>query len=62
MFKFKSIFLSLTLFLFATTSPAENISWEVIDQGGGIRNSGDYQILDASGQGAIGKNYTAQIN
>ncbi|MBU0569010.1 fibronectin type III domain-containing protein [bacterium] len=57
MSKFKSIFLILTLFLFAATSLclADSIPWDAIDQGGGIRNPDGYQLLDASGQGAIGK-------
>ncbi|MEW5768098.1 MAG: Ig domain-containing protein [bacterium] len=50
------------LFVFATTSLADGISWEVVDQGGIIANSTNYELLDASGQGAIGQanspNYT----
>lgn len=56
--------LSLTLFLvaFSTTSLADSIPWEVVDQGGVIANSINYELFDASGQGAIGQanspNYT----
>jgi len=55
MSKFQGIFLSLILFLFATASLAENIPWDVMDQGGRTRTTTIYKLLDASGQGAIGR-------
>lgn len=57
MSKFQGIFLSLILFLFgsSTTSPADTIPWQVIDQGGRTSNLDNYELLDASGQGAIGR-------
>lgn len=45
------IFLSI----FFGTAFGDNIPWQVVDQGGGIRNSNDYELLDATGQGAIGE-------
>ena len=46
--------LMLFLFLFSSASFADNINWQVTDQGGSPGSSTNYRLLDASGQGAVG--------
>ncbi|MEW6620242.1 MAG: T9SS type A sorting domain-containing protein [bacterium] len=52
----KGVLLTLIILsVFPTTSYADNVFWQVVDQGGGIRVSGGDKLVDSSGQGCIGE-------